>query len=153
MKSQRVNQFNEINITPLTDIFLVLLIIMMVVTPLMDMKGLSMAILTVGNRPVDMKEKPKPMTLRVGPLGELSVNDERVPVDALANMLKAKLPEFPDGVLIEADPEAPHEALTVAMAAVSEAQIPKVALVEKAESAQKKTFERSPDQVKPTASK
>ena len=31
----------EINITPLTDIFLVLLIIMMVVTPMLDFTGLS----------------------------------------------------------------------------------------------------------------
>ena len=36
--------FNEINITPLTDIFLVLLIIMMVIAPILDQQGLSLAI-------------------------------------------------------------------------------------------------------------
>ena len=36
--------FNEINITPLTDIFLVLLIIMMVVAPLLDQQGISLSV-------------------------------------------------------------------------------------------------------------
>ena len=36
--------FNEINITPLTDIFLVLLIIMMVIAPLLDQQGLNLAV-------------------------------------------------------------------------------------------------------------
>ena len=35
------DSFNEINITPLTDIFLVLLIIMMVIAPMMDQQGLK----------------------------------------------------------------------------------------------------------------
>lgn len=36
--------FNEINITPLTDIFLVLLIIMMVIAPLLDKQGISLTV-------------------------------------------------------------------------------------------------------------
>ena len=36
--------FNEINITPLTDIFLVLLIIMMVIAPLLDQQGISLTV-------------------------------------------------------------------------------------------------------------
>jgi len=36
--------FNEINITPLTDIFLVLLILMMVIAPILDQQGLSLAV-------------------------------------------------------------------------------------------------------------
>ena len=36
--------FNEINITPLTDIFLVLLIIMMVIAPMLDQQGLNLTV-------------------------------------------------------------------------------------------------------------
>ena len=43
MAGQR-KTFNEINITPLTDIFLVLLIIMMVIAPLLDQQGLNLAV-------------------------------------------------------------------------------------------------------------
>ena len=42
--SRERNTFNEINITPLTDIFLVLLIIMMVIAPLLDQQGLNLAV-------------------------------------------------------------------------------------------------------------
>ena len=38
------DSFNEINITPLTDIFLVLLIIMMVIAPLLDQQGLNLTV-------------------------------------------------------------------------------------------------------------
>ena len=38
------DSFNEINITPLTDIFLVLLIIMMVIAPMMDQQGLNLIV-------------------------------------------------------------------------------------------------------------
>ena len=44
MSSRRRDCFNEINITPLTDIFLVLLIIMMVIAPLLDQQGLNLAV-------------------------------------------------------------------------------------------------------------
>ena len=44
MSSRDRNTFNEINITPLTDIFLVLLIIMMVIAPLLDQQGLNLAV-------------------------------------------------------------------------------------------------------------
>ena len=44
------DSFNEINITPLTDIFLVLLIIMMVIAPLLDQQGLNLAVPEVVNQ-------------------------------------------------------------------------------------------------------
>ena len=40
MAGNKRDTFNEINITPLTDIFLVLLIIMMVIAPLLDNQAL-----------------------------------------------------------------------------------------------------------------
>ncbi len=42
--SRERDSFNEINITPLTDIFLVLLIIMMVIAPLLDQQGLNLTV-------------------------------------------------------------------------------------------------------------
>ena len=40
----RRQTFNDINITPLTDIFLVLLILMMVIAPILDQQGLTLAV-------------------------------------------------------------------------------------------------------------
>ena len=44
MSVKRRKEFSDINITPLTDIFLVLLIIMMVVAPLLDQQGLNLVV-------------------------------------------------------------------------------------------------------------
>ena len=44
------DSFNEINITPLTDIFLVLLIIMMVIAPMLDQQGLNLAVPEIANK-------------------------------------------------------------------------------------------------------
>ena len=44
------DSFNEINITPLTDIFLVLLIIMMVIAPMLDQQGLNLAVPEIVNQ-------------------------------------------------------------------------------------------------------
>ena len=44
IKSTKNALFTEINITPLTDIFLVLLIIMMVIAPMLDQQGLNLTV-------------------------------------------------------------------------------------------------------------
>ncbi|MCX5758114.1 MAG: hypothetical protein NTU83_06340 [Candidatus Hydrogenedentes bacterium] len=51
-----------------------------------------------------------------------------MPLVSLADVLREKAPENPDGVLIETDPEAPHEALARAMAAVTSAGVTKLAV-------------------------
>ena len=56
--------FNEINITPLTDIFLVLLIIMMVIAPMLDQQGLNLAVPEVVNAE-QIKQDSKIMSIVV----------------------------------------------------------------------------------------
>jgi len=130
MTTQRGYQIHEINITPLTDIFLVLLVIMMVVTPMIDFAGLNMAVLSVGDAS-DSQTKPKTLVVIVDASGGYSVGGQIVPLLNLSDALREKAPEHPDGVLIETDPEAPHEAMARAMAAVTSAGIAKLAVCAK----------------------
>lgn len=132
MTTQRGYQICEINITPLTDIFLVLLVIMMVVTPMVDFAGLNMAVLSVGNVS-DPSVKPKTLLLQINAKGEYAIGEQIVQPVSLAEVLREKAPENPDGVLIETDPEAPHEAMARAMAAVTSAGITKLAVGPKEE--------------------
>ena len=44
MAGNKRDTFNEINITPLTDIFLVLLIILIVIAPLLDIQWLNLTV-------------------------------------------------------------------------------------------------------------
>ncbi|MEB3287751.1 MAG: biopolymer transporter ExbD [Vampirovibrionales bacterium] len=119
--------FNEINITPLTDIFLVLLIIMMVVAPMLNTSGLKLSVPSVGPAP-DVKEQPKVTRIKIDAKGNYTVGDNAVPAEQLLFEIKRLKPQAPDGVIIETDPTATHNALTVAMDAVQSADIQKLAV-------------------------
>ena len=87
MKSSAKQVFNEINITPLTDIFLVLLIIMMVVAPMMqqvrkDIKPLSLK----SGAPVEQNK----LTVEVASGGEIYVQGQQTTPEQLADTLKSQ---------------------------------------------------------------
>jgi len=122
--------FCEINITPLTDIFLVLLIIMMVVTPMVDYKGLNLAVLTAGEA-VEAAETPKTLLVQVNAIGEYTVGGSAIPREQLADALRAQAAQNPEGVVIEVDPEATHEAITFVLASAEQAGVTKLAVSQK----------------------
>jgi biopolymer transport protein ExbD len=119
--------FAEINITPLTDIFLVLLIIMMVVAPMLDTKGLKVAVPSVGPSS-DTKDEPKIIKLAIDESGAYSIDGKPVGKMTLVAKLHALKADHPDGVVINTNPESSHEALTFAMDAAQQADITKLAV-------------------------
>lgn len=121
--------FNEINITPLTDIFLVLLIIMMVVAPMLDTKGLKLSVPSAGPSP-DTTEKPKTIQLLIDAQGGYSINNQAVSLAQLKETLKTQSKDNPDGLMIETNPDASHDALTQAMDNAQAAGITKIAVTE-----------------------
>jgi biopolymer transport protein ExbD len=123
----RKQVFNEINITPLTDIFLVLLIIMMVVAPMLDTKGLKVAVPSTGPSP-ETKEEPKTIQLSIDASGQYAIAGATVSPMALITKFKELKGDKPDGLIISTNPEATHEALTRAMDAAQTAGITKVAV-------------------------
>ena len=74
--------FNDINITPLTDIFLVLLILMMVIAPILDQQGLSLAVPEYVEEANDNKDA-KILTVQVTEDNRYIINDAEVSVDNL----------------------------------------------------------------------
>ncbi len=104
------DMFNEINITPLTDIFLVLLIIMMVIAPLLDQQGISLAV--PENVEAEKLEKdPQILTVQVTKNNKYYINNEEVAEDMLGTILSNEIKNYPDGLLIETDGEATHGAV------------------------------------------
>ncbi len=106
--------FNEINITPLTDIFLVLLIIMMVIAPLLDQQGIS---LTVPENVAEsqVKDSPKILTVVVTQNDKYYINNEEIPQDRLGTVLSQENKNYPDGLLIQTDGESTHGAVVKLM--------------------------------------
>ncbi len=106
--------FNEINITPLTDIFLVLLIIMMVIAPLLDQQGISLSVPeNVEQSKVD--KEAKILSVMVTKNNKYYINNEEVSVDKLGTVLSQEIKNYPDGLLIEADGDSTHEAVVTLM--------------------------------------
>ena len=101
--------FNEINITPLTDIFLVLLIIMMVIAPMMDQQGLKLVV------PQAVKQQStkefKTIDFIVSDDGRYYMGNSEVSLDNLSTAITEKMKTCPDGLLIIPEPNAEHGAV------------------------------------------
>lgn len=106
--------FNEINITPLTDIFLVLLIIMMVVAPMLDQQGIGLTV-PENVEQTKMDKESKILSVMVTKNNKYYINNEEVSVDKLGTVLSQEMKNYPDGLLIETDGEATHGAVVTLM--------------------------------------
>lgn len=107
--------FNEINITPLTDIFLVLLIIMMVIAPMLDQQGLN---LTVPENVAEEQVKnteTKIMTVMVDEDDKFYIDGEEILPEKLEESIRAQAKDYPDGLLIKTDADSSHGAMVKVM--------------------------------------
>ena len=112
--SRQRKTFNEINITPLTDIFLVLLIIMMVIAPLLDQQGLNLAVPNMIEVQDEIKDS-KLIKVTVTNADTYLLNGVDVPVAELASMIASEAQVNKDGLLILTEPDATHGAVVKLM--------------------------------------
>ena len=113
MSSRQRDCFNEINITPLTDIFLVLLIIMMVIAPLLDEQGLNLTV--PENVTAEKVKESKILTVVVDSQGQYFINNVQISTNDLGKEIKNSIKEYPDGLMIQSDEEATHGAVVKLM--------------------------------------
>jgi biopolymer transport protein ExbD len=99
---RRARIMADINITPLTDIFLVLLIIFMVTSVAMVDSGAKVMLPEVD----DTQATPREITITVTPMKEIFVNADPVPIEQLEGALRALLATRPDTpVVLQGDRE------------------------------------------------
>src|SRR5574344_243050 len=113
MSLKRRKTFNEINITPLTDIFLVLLIIMMVVAPLLDQQGLNLSVPEYVQQE-DVKDS-KLMTSRADANDNYFIADQQITPSDVESIIESKKADFPDGLLIVSSENSTHGAVVKLM--------------------------------------
>ena len=93
---------SEINITPLTDIFLVLLIIFMVTSAAMVQSGAQITLPEVESTAA----KPKDLTITVTPENDIYINATLTPYEEIETVLRGYLTNKPDlPVVLEGDRE------------------------------------------------
>ena len=108
------DSFNEINITPLTDIFLVLLIIMMVIAPMLDQQGLNLAVPEIVNKE-DMVKDSKIMNFVVTNDNKYLFDNTEIASEDLEKVVSDNVKDYPDGLLIQVDDDAEHGAVVKLM--------------------------------------
>ncbi|MDD3149668.1 MAG: biopolymer transporter ExbD [Candidatus Gastranaerophilales bacterium] len=123
------DSFNEINITPLTDIFLVLLIIMMVIAPLLDQQGLNL--LVPGTEEVKTPKESKVIIVDVEQNGIYTIDGNLVTSENLIYTIKEQMIKKKDGLLIQADDEATHGAVVKVMDAARNAGVTSITVDER----------------------
>ena len=119
---------SEINVTPMVDVLLVLLIIFMITAPMLQHN--IQIDLPQPNRNVEKpKNPPKPVDLRISSGGSMTWNNS--PVDAQS--LKAQLIilgtkplELQSELRIQADPDTMYESLAQVMAEAKNAGVQKI---------------------------
>ena len=121
------DSFNEINITPLTDIFLVLLIIIMVIAPLLDQQGLNLAVPEVVNQEQIAKDS-KIMNFTVTSDNRYLFNDTEIAAASLEQTVAQHIKDYPDGLLIQVDDNAEHGAVVKLMDSARNAGMTSISL-------------------------
>ena len=113
--SRNRDTFNEINITPLTDIFLVLLIIMMVIAPMLDQQGLNLTVPeNVAQEQVQNKET-KIMTIMISADDKFYLDGNEIQSNELESAIASESKNYPDGLLIKTDADSSHGAMVRVM--------------------------------------
>jgi biopolymer transport protein ExbD len=118
---------NEINMTPLVDVMLVLLIIFIITVPVMK-HSVEIDLPRASSQPQDTK--PETVRLSVDAQGAYYWNENRIADEALPRMLKEAAAKNPQPELhIRGDKAVRYERVAQAMAAAQQAGVRKIGFI------------------------
>ena len=124
----------DINVTPLVDVMLVLLIIFMVTAPMMSYPiDVNLPQRTL-NPPPQVKEPPPPIELRIDASGQVYWNNTPQPLTAIRNMMEVEVNRDPTNqpmLQIDTSAEADYGILAKVLAQAKNAQMEKIGFVQK----------------------
>ena len=123
----------DINVTPLVDVMLVLLIIFIVTAPIMTYPIEVALPQRVINPPPQVREPPPPIDLRINADGTVYWNNGPVNVADLQRKMEDEVQRDPTNqpeLRIEANSEAHYEVMAKVLAAAKNAQMMKIGFVQ-----------------------
>ncbi len=125
------NAMADINVTPLVDVMLVLLIIFMVTAPIMSYE-IPVDLPQPSNKtPENLVEPPPPIRLRIDESGQLFWDNSQLPKSALLPSLMVESTRDPQPTLeIETNPNVRYEVLAEVLATAKNANMIKIGFVE-----------------------
>ena len=123
----------DINVTPLVDVMLVLLIIFIVTAPVMTYPIDVDLPQRVINPPPQLREPPPPIDLRIDASGQVTWNNNPVQVSALQSMMENEVQRDPTNqplLQIDANPDAQYNVMAKVLASAKNAQMLKIGFVQ-----------------------
>jgi biopolymer transport protein TolR len=118
---------SDINVTPLVDVMLVLLIIFMVTAPMM-MQGVDVALPEATAEPLESEKEN--LIITIDKKDQIFINDFQVTVDFLQEKLKKILEGRSDReVYLKADKDIPYGTVVRVMAEIKAAGVEKLGMV------------------------
>ncbi|HYC24118.1 MAG TPA: protein TolR [Candidatus Bathyarchaeia archaeon] len=121
------SSMSQINVTPLVDVMLVLLVIFMVTAPILQ-QGVSVDLPQA--KAGALSGKDEQLVVSVTKTGQLYLNDATMSPDQLEGKLRAIAAQRPDGqVFVRADQSVAYGQVVRVMAAIKSAGIRRVGMV------------------------
>ena len=123
----------DINVTPLVDVMLVLLIIFIVTAPVMTYPIDVDLPQRVINPPPQLREPPPPIDLRIDASGQVTWNNNPVQVSALQSMMENEVQRDPTNqplLQIDANPDSQYEVMAKVLVSAKNAQMLKIGFVQ-----------------------
>ena len=112
----RRRALSQINVTPLVDVMLVLLIVFMISAPLLT-AGVPVEL--PKTEAGSIQDQPEPLTISIGADGSIYIGEDPVPFSALAPRLTAMAGEQTRPIYVRADRQATYEVVAQVMASLS----------------------------------
>ncbi|MGE8232952.1 MULTISPECIES: biopolymer transporter ExbD [unclassified Stenotrophomonas] len=123
----------DINVTPLVDVMLVLLIIFIVTAPIMTYPIAVDLPQRVINPPPQLREPPPPIDLRVDASNQVYWNNSPVNVGDLQQKMEEEVQKDPTNqpeLRIEASPDSEYDVMAKILAQAKNAQMKKIGFVQ-----------------------
>lgn len=118
---------SEINVTPLVDVMLVLLVVFIITAPLLTPQALKISL--PATDAVEQHELPQKVSLLVDASGNIALENQHISDDGLTRLLQSHSAEPDFQLQIEADKAVPYGRIAELMALAQHAGVAKLSFV------------------------
>ncbi|MEO6065759.1 MAG: biopolymer transporter ExbD [Lysobacterales bacterium] len=125
-KNKQAAPMSDMNVTPMVDVMLVLLIIFMITAPKLNHK-VDIDLPQKTRNPITVVDPPPPIELRILATGEMFWNGQPLIREALEPQLRLEASKDPQSLLqVDADKMTPYQAVADVLATAKRVQMDKI---------------------------